>query len=523
MFVGFRTQISILILILFFYGVFACTEVLASCFTINDIFINSEVKISPKEKKRLIKPFILRCISVEDINAIIHSITNYYMKRGYLTARVEVPEQDLASNVLRLNVIQGKIVEIEYENPSDSSIESSFPKLVGNDVNLRDIEQAIEHLNNLRSNNAKIELMHGGKDGESKLIIRNTPKKRFYVSTGIDSSGDKSKSLYQGFSTFAVDNILSLNDSLILSERHNVENFENNLMQNYNIIWSIPYDYYKVTFNYDYGFHKDKVPLVELPIFYSGNHNRGGINITKNLIRDGNKKLDVNIGFRKSNYKEKINNINLNYQSYKLTVIELGINLSSRVLGGWLQTGCAVEKGLDADATKYYLYKSLSPASNFTKVICDANYYKYLHNFSFGSMIFSSNFKMQHSQNILYASEKFDVGSSNAVRGFNDVLLKSEEGHYVRNELILDLPQKSKNLFSVLLGKPQLFVGLDLGDFYRFDDNPKKRGSLSSTSIGVRTSGGVISTNFVYSKVNSLGNTKSSKSNNIFFSVVIEV
>ena len=127
--------------------------------------------------------------------------------------------------------------------------------VIGKEVNLRDIEQTIENFNQLRSNNAKIDLIPGDKKHSSKLVVTNKKSKNFFLSTGIDNSGDDSKGKYMGFSTLTVENLFSMNDALYLSERHNNTSRDTNLLNNYNLVWSIPFEHYKLTFNYDYGFH----------------------------------------------------------------------------------------------------------------------------------------------------------------------------------------------------------------------------------------------------------------------------
>jgi len=266
-------------------GLFRLNDVHAYCVNVERIRLNSDVQLTKKEKDKVLKPFLSRCLRVEDLNRIAKDITNQYIKEGYLTAKVTIPEQRLENATLILDVEHGKISKISYEDTDAKSIQDNFSRSIGKAVNIRDIEQVVEDLNQLRSNNVSVALRPGEEVGETYLVVQNKKEKNLFVNIGLDNSGGDEGKKLMGSSSLTLENLLHLNDSLYLVERHNMKSFEKNLLRNYSFVWTGMLGSYKYMVNYDYGYHKDRLDQAGQSLIYSGKHRRGGIDITKNFIR----------------------------------------------------------------------------------------------------------------------------------------------------------------------------------------------------------------------------------------------
>lgn len=89
-----------------------------------------------------------------------------------------------------------------------------FPGVQGSVLQLRDIEQGLEQLNRLPSNNAAMRIEPGAKAGASRVLISNVQKRTWRLSAGVDNLGQESTGLAQYTLGFEKDNFLGCNDQL---------------------------------------------------------------------------------------------------------------------------------------------------------------------------------------------------------------------------------------------------------------------------------------------------------------------
>ncbi|WP_350307981.1 POTRA domain-containing protein, partial [Photorhabdus viridis] len=69
--------------------------------------------------------------------------------------------QDLSSGTLMITVNEGKIESISLDDETPRSLKMAFPGMIGKTLNLRDIEQGMERLNRLPSQQVAIDIQPG--------------------------------------------------------------------------------------------------------------------------------------------------------------------------------------------------------------------------------------------------------------------------------------------------------------------------------------------------------------------------
>lgn len=469
------------------------------CISVNDIKVNSNVKISTKRLDEILFKFKNTCITVNVIDLIIKDLTNYFADQGYITVNFSVPEQDLTSRKLVINSDVSVVESIEYEDDIQKSFDPVFLSHIGSAVNLRDIEQAYETLNSIRSNNATLELIPGSENHKSKILVKNKKNKHLYLKTSLDNNGDSSKGRYNSNITAGYDDFLGLNESFFYNASKNLADKDEYRNLNNSFYWSMPYGYNKISFNYDFGFHKKYLKASEQLISYNGRSNRGGINLTRTILRDKERKVLISLGFRKSNFREYIDDIKLENQSHKLSVIEFGLNHYTSLYNGSFTNGITLEKGLTADSTKVDYNNKLSPIPNFSKFIFVSTWFKHLKKIYNNDLYFTSSLKGQYTPHILFSSEKIDIGDNQGVRGLARSNIKSDNGVFFRNELIYSI-NMNNNFLSSFIKQPQIFTSFDIGRFYRNDNSLEKKGSASSVSLGLRNDLGLFTLSSAISK-----------------------
>ncbi|MGK3122479.1 POTRA domain-containing protein, partial [Pseudomonas corrugata] len=122
-------------------------------------------------------------------------ITDHYIEKGLVTSRAYLPQQDLSSGHLQVLVVEGRLEGLKGAENSQLSareLAMAFPGKTGDLVNLREIEQMVDQLNRLPSNQAQMELTPGQNVGGSEVLVKNTPQKPWRAGLSRSNDGQRS-------------------------------------------------------------------------------------------------------------------------------------------------------------------------------------------------------------------------------------------------------------------------------------------------------------------------------------------
>lgn len=106
-----------------------------------------------------------------DINRLVRDTTNAYLQRGYVTSQAWLQEQDISTGELLINVSEGRVESITLEGESPLAVSMAFPHMIDGVLNLRDIEQGMEQLNRLPSQQVSIDIQPSTHSGYSNIDI----------------------------------------------------------------------------------------------------------------------------------------------------------------------------------------------------------------------------------------------------------------------------------------------------------------------------------------------------------------
>jgi hemolysin activation/secretion protein len=435
-----------------------------------EIVLEGASKLDPMEQARLAAPYLDRCLSLEDINRLIADITNRYVELGYVTTRVYIPQQDLGAKRLLLKIVEGKVQSIVIQPPKSASAETAFPGLVGEVLNLRDLEQGVDQINRLASNSAKIDIEPGDEPGQSRVVVRNEPRKSWLASGGVDNSGISSTGRTMWNAGLSGDNVLGLNDYLSgtfrYSERSNKEYSESE-----GFYGVVPYGYWTFTGTLNW-FRFDSQVQGSVSTFESnGFSNSQGLRAERVVFRDQARKLSFSGGLTLKQVQNFIAGAQIDTSSADLTVLDVGANLSWLALGAMFTFDAGFAKGLAALGAKFddTSRPPGAPQAQFEKYTYGASIYK---PFTLGetAMSWQSRLYGQYSQDPLYGIEQIAIGNLYTVRGFRNTIVAGRTGAYVRNDLGMPI--------QVAGGQVKPYVGYDFGHIDR-------AGTLQGWAIGV--------------------------------------
>jgi len=155
-----------------------------------------------------------------DIQKALEALENAYRHAGYSTVQVYVPEQELTSGVVRLQVSEGVVGNVRISGNkyfSDANIRASLPELKeGQAPNLRKMSEALQLANENPAKQVDVTLGVGEEEGkvDAKVGVTEENPQRVFVTA--DSTGTKATGVsrigvaYQNANLFKLDHTLTL-------------------------------------------------------------------------------------------------------------------------------------------------------------------------------------------------------------------------------------------------------------------------------------------------------------------------
>lgn len=417
----------------------------------------------------------------EGITLIVKRLNNAFIARGYTTTRVTIPEQDLATGKLQLIVTPGIIGNIRFASPETPGIwANAFAIRPGDILNLRDLEQGLEQMKRVPSQEVDLQIAPGKQPGDSDIIITVKRDKYWRMAFSLDDSGTESTGRLQSSVTYSLDNLFGSNDLFYISLNKDAQGQEALYgTRGNNLYYSVPYGNWTFTLNESqYDYHQT-VQGVNQTFSYSGKSDTFQLSAQKVVDRGQHHKTTMDYSIIKKYSKNYIEDTEITVQSKDVTAGQIGVShrhyygptivdlaLSQRWGVPWFRAQGQSATPLDSPTNRYQLW--LADASVVTPMKIWSTQGRY-----------TCNLHAQYSQDVLYASDFFSIGNRYTVRGFDgEHTLAAENGWYVRNEF--SMPVDTTN---------EAYLGLDYGRVYGPSSQNLLGKQLAGTALGVRGGG----------------------------------
>ena len=481
-----------------------------ACFDISAVKIEGATKLSAFSLQQITRGYEHRCIGVGDITALLKALTDLYLDEGFVTSRAYVPPQDIAgTRLLRLVVVEGTIsdIYINGKKPESSmSLATAFPGVKGDVANIRDVEQGLEQINRLPSNDAKTSMLPGNDDGTSILNVENKPGRRWNVSLSNSNLGQETTGYSQTNVTLGFDDVIGFNDLWGLSYGRTGPDYPwggdgRGHSSSYSVNASVPYGYWTYSANGSWYTYDSSIPGNFGAINTSGDSGQIGVNVDRVVLRDKDSITTLRGGF---SYKQTNNFLlgsRIEVGSRRYTIGTLGLSRSQRALGGVIALDFAVDQGLDlfgaVDAgapgagmadPRFTRFTSTTSISRPFEAAC--------HQFEFTTLL-----NAQYSPDNMFGGEQMGLGGSSNVRGLRDGVIFGNNGFFNRNELVWRTMPWEGTSAAPILGELRPYVGLDYGHVFAQERFDVSAGDLASWTIGAKLVGGTVGADIGYSQV----------------------
>ena len=454
------------------------------CFVIQTVEIESASAAAFSWMIPMVKEYAGQCIGRQGINIILNRLTNELIQRGYITTRVSVPAQDLTGGTLKVTLIPGIVRAIRFsDGDARGSWLSAFPNRPGDILNLRDIEQGLEQLKRVPSQDVEMKIVPGELPGESDIVITRREAKPWRVALSLDNSGARSTGKLQSAVTLAIDNPLGLNDLFHVSLNNDAEGEAAQRGTRGNSAnYSLPFGYWTFSVGAnEYRYHQ-LVKGANQTFMSSGKSAQLEFSVNRVIHRSQVGKTGLQFRVVKKRSASFIEDTEIEVQRKRITSAELALQHRHFFGKAVFDGSFSYRKGmpwLDAQAEAPNAQPN-TPTPRYRIWALDANVATPI---EWGSMKarYQGAVRAQYAETPLFSSDFFSIGNRYTVRGFDgEQTLAAEHGWLVRNELGFPFA------FPGTTATQELYLGLDHGRVSGASASQLSGRALTGTALGLR-------------------------------------
>lgn len=458
------------------------------CFPIQDIELEGADALSSTERERLLKPYLGQCLGVTQLNGLLKVITDLYIQKGLVTSRAYLPQQDLSTGHLKVIVVEGRLEGLkpaEGSRLSARELNMAFPGSAGDLLNLRQVEQMVDQLNRLPSNQAQMELTPGKAVGGSEVVVRNTPQKPWRVGLSRSNDGQRSTGEQQWGSSLEWDSPLGLADQLVLRGSHDAISDHQKTSRSAMLYYNLPFGWWNLSYSYSQSEYRALAKASGFDFKQDGDSQNHQLRLERVIHRDAQSKTSLNTGLSYLRTNNFIEDSKLDTSSNRLSEMQFGINHGRRIGGAFVNVDLGMQDGIGAfDAQRE---DQRDAAGNRQ---ANARYRKYTATVSYlqpfklagESLVFSSLATGQRSEDLLFSPQRMSLGSQSSIRGYKDQSLNGDSGYYWRNDLRWSR-QVEWAWLRPMLAEYGLGLAYDVGAIRHDRYNSGQSGRLSSDAI----------------------------------------
>jgi hemolysin activation/secretion protein len=430
-----------------------------------------------KKLNKIIQDFENRSLTKTDIENIQIRLQNLYMEKGYVTARVYIDFSRIDDGVLLFAVIRGRLDKIIFSDGKKHCMEkfTAFPFTQKRILNIRDIEQGMEQMNRLASNNVTMDIIPGEKENETIIEIRNQKTTRNRLNLGVDNSGMR-ESQYRYSIGMENDNVFKLNDSFYVNYSAGMADSKETYNRNLYAAFAVPFGYWRVNSAYSRSDYLNTVEGIAGKIASSGSTDDIRLGLERILMRGQFYKTNIGAGINKKTTESYLNGEFLKVGSRVLAPAELYFDNTFYMKKGSAFARFSYVKGLNAlGATKDPAdIQDGEPKAQYQKITFSGYFSRRQTIFKF-PLNYSLSARGQYGFDDLFGSEQF----SPMIRALKDGSIAAETGYSINNDLkanlINILPFFKGKTINTILNSLSIGIFYDIGYVY-----PKTYGDKES-------------------------------------------
>ncbi|WP_175820071.1 ShlB/FhaC/HecB family hemolysin secretion/activation protein [Burkholderia sp. BCC0419] len=379
-----------------------------------------------------------QCVGKQGLDVLVKGLSQAILARGYVTTRVLLPEQDLSTGTLKFALIPGVIRHVRFADEKlRGTWKTAFPTGDGELLNLRDLEQGLEQMKRVSSQDVSMQIVPADVPGESDVVLDVKRGKPWTVVASIDNSGTRATGRLQGNLSLGVDNPLGLNDIFNIGMSQDLEFGDKRLgSHGWNGFYSIPWGYWTATLSAYTSTYYQQIAGVNQTFIASGNSKTVDFKLNRVLSRSQNDVFGAQFRLSRRFGQSFIEDTEIPQQRRNNTFVEFGLTDRHYFGNAQFDGTLAYRQGIGAfGAQDDILAADGGPTYRYKMAVLDANLSV---PFAIAQQPFRyvTTFHGQYTGHTLYYIDDLTIGSRYTVRGFDgETMLAASRGFYWRNEL----------------------------------------------------------------------------------------
>ncbi|MEY0301733.1 ShlB/FhaC/HecB family hemolysin secretion/activation protein [Providencia manganoxydans] len=418
-----------------------------NCYEIKSIHLDTERKIA---NMRLLQQYVDQavgqCLGIYGMETLAKGLQDKIIKIGYVTTRVNIPEQNISKGLLKLKIIPGTVDNIKLTDNSSEyiSLFNTMPTEKGKVLNLRDLEQGLENLERIPGVKTNIELMPGKEFSTTDIEIERVQSSYFNVGGWLNNAGSRQTGKNQIGVTVYGNNLTSLNDTIYVSMGKNLENRARYSTKNQAIYYAVPYNYWLYSVYASKSNYKQTINDSIMSYKYYGENRYLNFSASHIFLRGQSYKDSLTFQLMKRKSRYHLEDISLLSQERDLTNINIGLNHRQNINNSTVDASINYQRNVQWLGAKPSWDMEYGDVSKMGRIITiDVNA---VIPFSFDNFVMSYNPQVfiQYTPDNLTIQDQFSLGNRWTVRGFDEEYsLIGDKGFYFRNEFNFYFPNVS--------------------------------------------------------------------------------
>ena len=404
-------------------------------FVINGIVDRPEQEVSRESIEKLVEEMRsaeTEGFSIVEFRNVTDALTQYYRQRGFFLARAFIPEQDVKNDTVIINIIEGILDNVIFQENklySDEQLGDFFKPLLGKPVLNDSMESSLLLIDDYPGLKVSGLFQPGNEPGKTNLLIKAKSEKKFDNFLTFDNAGTESTGLYRTMLRMHVNNLT-----------HSADRFNLNVLKTINPTNSTYYSFYYerpfLNSAYSAGFGYSNNAFV-VGQFLADLNVEGSSDITnfflrKNFVRSRDRNYGGSLDLSSKNSQSNQDVTNIGEDSLTVLSASLDFTYTDKVLGGYSQGIIQYSLGLpdflgsmdeDGNGSSSRVGASGDRAGgDFDKLVLN-----YVRVQPIKSITSSDTFKnqsimlrltMQYSKDLLTSLEQFPLGGPDSVRAY---------------------------------------------------------------------------------------------------------
>lgn len=398
---------------------------------VNTIEVAASEILTREEIEPIISKYAGKNLFITDIQQMIDEINALYAKKGFVTARAYLPEQEVANGAIYVGLIESRIGKVTIDGNRWTKSDYILDRIPDKEHQLFDIVKLEKDVLDFNRYNEGVKLSAnlkaGEKEGTTDIELSAEEKFPFHIIGMMDNAGRYSTGKLRGGPMLVADSLFGYRDRMQLGSY-----FSGGSVSPF-FDYNIPVNKYDGRVGFSYGSTFAKVKW--------GPYSNLGLN-TRSYIYSlyYSQPIKRTQGFELKGYGS------LNYKRVFTGMDALRPFTGSSELDLDQVTSADVGFNIRKDTKRGIWYLNQNASMAFPIFDSQSSYFKYsggllrLHDFSHGiyGQIRANYQVIPNSKDIPYI-DQFQTGGLVTVRGYSEGLLIGKNGYFVSADLIFPL------------------------------------------------------------------------------------